>query len=122
MHLHTKLITNKCHVFLIAEPNSPRTTWISVSTHVEALAVHCVKSMSNVPKKDWNIDVGVVYCIAPSGTQTWQWKIHYLQVTFVLKPPFLVDFQLPRLLKPEGKNVNCYPLVNVYITMENHHV
>ena len=40
----------------------------------------------------------------PSGDQTWQWrKKNYFQVIFLLTPPFGVDFQLPRLLTPEGK-------------------
>ena len=34
----------------------------------------------------------------PSGNQTWQWKAHYFQVIFLLKPPFRVDFQFTGLI------------------------
>ena len=34
----------------------------------------------------------------PSGNQTWQWKIHYEQVIYLLKPQFRVEFQLPLLI------------------------
>ena len=38
------------------------------------------------------------YPLGIKHIQTWQWKIHYLQVIFLWKTPFLVDFQLPRLI------------------------
>ena len=34
----------------------------------------------------------------PSGNQTWQWKIHYLWVIFLLKLPFIGDFPLPCMI------------------------
>ena len=38
---------------------------------------------------DWN---------PPVSSNMASWKINYLYVIFLLKPPFLVDFQLPRLI------------------------
>ena len=40
----------------------------------------------------------------PSGTQTWQWKIHYLY-DFPIETPISRGFpSLPRLMPPEGNN------------------
>ena len=35
-------------------------------------------------------------------------EIHYLYVSFLLKPQFRLDFELPRLIKPEGNLYQLY--------------
>ena len=57
------------------------------------------------------IETGQLGVDLPSGNQTWQWKIHYLQLIFLLKPTFrwwipVATFDYWRV--PSSKLTVCY--------------